>query len=154
MITDALLTVSGANNPNAPITGQAVTAQAVSTDTIDLQVARDIGEGTDLYMVFTVVDAFTHGGSMTGLTFEIITSASANLGTPTVRSSVTIPVASLTAKAQFVLPVPPLFGSTGQRYLGARYSPVGANATGGSVLTQIVLDLQDGKTFYARGDQP
>ncbi len=157
MITDALLTISGGRTLTAgaeTITGQAVTAQAVSTDTIDLQVARDMGEGRDLFMVFTIVDTFTHGGSMTGLTLEVITSANANLGTPTVRNAVTIPVADLVAKRQFLLPIPPLVNSTGQRYLGARYSPVGANATAGSVLTSIVLDHQDGRTFYARGDKP
>ena len=42
MITDALLRVSE---------DQALTTTAVSTDTIDLVVARDIGEGTPLYML-------------------------------------------------------------------------------------------------------
>ena len=45
MITDALLRLSA---------DQAVTASAVSTNTIDLSQIRDIGEGKPLYMVFTI----------------------------------------------------------------------------------------------------
>ena len=41
MITDALLRVSE---------DQALTTTAVSTNTVDLSVARDMGEGTALYL--------------------------------------------------------------------------------------------------------
>jgi len=58
MITDKLLVVSGSNTPGSAITGQAITADAVSTDTIDLGTARDIGEGSDLFMVFTEITSF------------------------------------------------------------------------------------------------
>ena len=63
MITDKLLRVSE---------DQAVTATAVSTNTIDLGVARDIGEGMDLYMVFTVTETFA---TLTSLTIDVITDA-------------------------------------------------------------------------------
>ena len=45
MITDSLLRVSE---------DQAVTSTAVSTNTVDLGVARDVGEGTALYMNFAL----------------------------------------------------------------------------------------------------
>ena len=48
MITDALLRVSE---------DQALTTTAVSTNTVDLSVARDMGEGTPLYMNFAVTTA-------------------------------------------------------------------------------------------------
>ena len=78
MITDALLRVSE---------DQALTTTAVSTNTVDLSVARDMGEGTTLYMNFAVTEALANG---TSVTFEVITSASANLGTPTVIGSSTV----------------------------------------------------------------
>ena len=54
MITDKNLRVS---------TDQAVTTTAVSSDTIDLSVARDIGEGHDLLMNFALTEAFAGGTS-------------------------------------------------------------------------------------------
>lgn len=39
-------------------TAQAVTATAVSSDTIDLSQAREIGEGADLFFVFTITETF------------------------------------------------------------------------------------------------
>ena len=70
MITDKLLRVSE---------DQALTTTAVSTDTVDLVHARDIGEGTSLYMNFAVTTALAGG---TSVKFEVITSANANLSSP------------------------------------------------------------------------
>ena len=151
MITDALLTVSGSNNPGAAITGQAITADAYSTDTIDLLQARDVGEGESLYMVFTVVQAFN---TLTSLDLEVVTSANANLSSHTVIAERNVLLAGLTAGAQYVIKIPPQVGSLGERYLGARYDVNGTNPTQDSILAQIVLDLQDGMKFYARGDNP
>ena len=65
MLTDALLQLSSA---------QAVTTTAVSTNTIDLGTARDIGTGEDLYAVITVDEAATASGSAT-VNFQVNTSA-------------------------------------------------------------------------------
>ena len=75
MITDAQLLFSDqqADVRNA--------ATYVSTNTVDLGVARDIGNGQTLYVDFIVDDAFTGG---TSVQFQVISSAAANLGTPTV----------------------------------------------------------------------
>ncbi len=151
MITDALLTVSGSNNPGSAITGQAITADAYSTDTIDLLQARDIGEGENLYMVFTVVQAFN---TLTSLDLQVVTSANANLSSHTVIADRNVLLAGLTAGAQYVIRIPPQVGSLGERYFGARYDVNGTNPTQGSILAQVVLDLQDGMKFYARGDNP
>jgi hypothetical protein len=152
MITDAFLVLSGANTPGAAITGQGpITAQAVSTNTIDLSQARDIGEGENLYMVFTVVAGFAGTGSVA---MEIITSAAADLGSPTVIASTgAIAVGTLTAGKQYFLQIPPQIASLGQRYLGARYTTASSPTTG-TILTQIVKDLQDGRKFYPRNDNP
>ena len=139
MITDAFLRVSDA---------QAITADAASTNTIDLSQARDIGEGQRLFMVFTVGTAFNN---LTSLALQVITSASADLSSPTVRGSTSVLLAGLTAGAQFVVPLPPLVGSLGQRYLGAYYDVTGTNPSAGTITADIVETIQDGKKYYASG---
>ena len=148
MITDALLTVSGANNPGSAISGQAITATAVSTNTIDLGTARDIGEGRDLFMVFTVVLGFAGTGT---ITMQVVTDDNASLSSPTViGATAAITATNLTAGTQYIVRIPPLVASLGERYLGAQYT-CSASPTTGTFLTQIVADIQDGKKFYASG---
>jgi len=139
MITDKLLRVSE---------DQALTTTAVSTDKIDLSVARDIGEGQDLFMNFAVTTALTGG---TSVKFEVITSASADLSTPTVVGSTdAIVTASLVAGYNTAVRINPQIASLGQRYLGARYTIVGTYGAG-KVTADVVMDIQDGKKFYASG---
>lgn len=139
MITDKLLRVSE---------DQALTTTAVSTDTIDLSVARDIGEGQDLFMNFAVTTALAGG---TSVKFEVITSAAANLGSPTVIGSTdAIVTASLVAGYNTAVRINPQIASLGQRYLGARYTIVGTY-TSGKVTADVVMDIQDGRKSYPSG---
>ena len=139
MITDKLLRVSE---------DQALTTTAFSTDTIDLGVARDIGEGTPLYMNFAVTTALANG---TSVKFEVVSSANANLSSPTViGSSDAITTANLTLGKNIVVGINPDKAGTGQRYLGARYTIVGTyNA--GKVTADVVETIGDGQKFYASG---
>ena len=141
MITDKLLRLSDA---------QAILGvDLAATDVIDLSVARDIGEGQALYMVVTVITAFT-GGTSIDFIVKGSTDATIVTGDPTLGSTGAIALASLTAGAQFVVRINPLIGSLGYRYLGAFYDVTGT-MTAGTVTTDIVLDIQDGKKFYASG---
>ena len=140
MITDKNLRVS---------TDQAVTTTAVSTDTIDLSVARDIGEGKDLYMNFAVTEAFAGG---TSTNFEVIIADNAALSSNVVvvgASGATV-TADLTLGKNIAVRINPLVGSLGKRYIGARYTVSGTN-TAGKVVADIVETIQDGKKFYASG---
>tara|TARA_Y100000739_G_C20330324_1_gene338520 strand:+ start:183 stop:614 length:432 start_codon:yes stop_codon:yes gene_type:complete len=139
MITDKLLRVSE---------DQALTTTAVSTDTIDLSVARDVGEGTALYMNFAVTEALANG---TSVKFEVISSAAANLGSPTVIGSTdAILTAALTLGKNVVVRINPDIAGKGQRYLGARYTIAGTfNA--GKVTADVVETIGDGRKFYASG---
>jgi hypothetical protein len=139
MITDKLLRVSE---------DQAITADAASTNTIDLSVARDMGEGKPLYAVFTVTEAFNNA---TSVALQVITSAAADLGTPTVRATQTVLLAGLTLGAQYVLVLPPAIASLGQRYLGAYFDVTGTAPSTGKVTVDFVETIQDGKKFYASG---
>lgn len=139
MITDKNLRVS---------TDQALTTTAVSADTIDLSVARDIGEGKDLYMNFAVTTALTGG---TSVKFEVVQSASADLSSPTVIGSTdAVAAASLVAGYNTAVRINPQIGGKGQRYIGARYTIVGTFSAG-AVTADIVETIQDGKKFYASG---
>jgi hypothetical protein len=139
MITDKLLRVSE---------DQALTTTAVSTDTIDLSVARDMGEGGDLFMNFAVTTALAGG---TSVKFEVITSAAANLGSPTVIGSTdAIVTASLVAGYNTAVRINPQIASLGQRYLGARYT-ISGTYTSGKVTADVVMDIQDGRKFYPSG---
>lgn len=139
MITDALLRVSDA---------QALTTTAVSTNTIDLVTARDMGEGAGLYFNFAMITAAAGG---TSVKFEVISSAAAALTSPTViGSSDAIVTASLPIGTNVAVRVNPALANLGQRYLGTRYTIVGTY-TGGTVTADLVTDIQDGKKFYASG---
>ena len=139
MITDKLLRVSE---------DQAITTTAFSTDTIDLGTARDIGEGTALYMNFAVTTALANG---TSVKFEVVTSANANLSSPVVvGSSDAILTAALTVGKNVVVRINPDIAGKGKRYLGARYTVAGTfNA--GKVTADVVETIGDGRKYYASG---
>lgn len=145
MITDQALRVS---------TAQAVTTTAVSVDSIDLQNARDLGEGKEFYMVFTVGAANFAGG--TSIQFEAIVADNGALTTnPTVMSaSAAIVTAQLVAGAQIVLRMNPLNPvtavPTARRFLGARYTVVGT-MNAGTITADVVLDYQGARRAYPSG---
>ena len=139
MITDKLLRVSE---------DQAITTTAFSTDTIDLGTARDVGEGTALYMNFAVTTALANG---TSVKFEVVISDNANLSSPVVvGSSDAILTAALTVGKNVVVRINPDIAGKGKRYLGARYTVAGTfNA--GKVTADVVETIGDGRKFYASG---
>lgn len=140
MITDKLLRVSDS---------QALTTTAVSTDKVDLSVARDIGEGENLYMNFCVPTALTGG---TSVKFEVVVADDAAISSnvTVVGSSDAVAAASLVAGFNQAVRINPIIGSLGKRYLAARYTIVGTFSAG-TVIADIVHDIQDGKKSYASG---
>ncbi len=116
---------------------QALTATAVSTDSVDLKVSGDqFGAGKpQMFLVVVVGTTFVSGGSST-LVIDIVDDDNAALGSPAVlATSPSIAKAALVAGAKFVVPMPPLLAapSNRQRYLGARYTVGTANFTAGDL---------------------
>ena len=147
MMQDAQLLLSGTiNGTTNAITPQTVTAAAVSSNTVDLLQARDLGEGTDLFGRFQVATAATGG---TTLEFQIIAADDAALGTNITVLGTTgpIPLARRTAGARCACGTSPVLGRIGQRYVGARYVPTGT-FTAGAYVADIGIEVQDGQTFY------
>ena len=150
MITDNFLRLSGSLTAGSA-TGQAVTATANSTNVVDLSLARDVGEGEELYVQFTVGTAFTAAGAAT-LTPTIVVSAADSLTTPTtIATAGTIAVATLVAGYSFAVRLNPQIASLGLRYLGAIYTVATGPMTAGTITADIVTEIQDGKKFYASG---
>lgn len=143
MITDALLTLSSA---------QAVTASAVSTNTIDLTAIRDVGAGEQVEVYFNVDTTVTAAGAAT-VNFQVITSAAAALTSPTILAQTdAIPKASLTAGVRFAIQVPRAqLTEKGQRYLGVQYTVATGPLTAGAFSSGIVLDYGDSTKSYTSG---
>lgn len=146
MMTDALLQLSSA---------QVVTVSAVSTNTIDLSQNRDLGAGEDIYATFSVDEAAVAAGAAT-VDFQVISSAAANLGSPTViATSGPIPKADLTlgrkpfsicVNASILLAQP-----IGQRYFGVQYVVATGPLTAGKFSCAITDADVGGPKYYPSG---
>lgn len=118
-ILDALLRLADA---------QAFTADAYSTNTIDLLAAnRDIGSGTPMAALVSIDVAadFTTGDET--YTFQLVQSANADLSSHDVIATRTFLASELIAGAQFIIPLAP--GTPVKRYLGARFDGSGTTPT-------------------------
>lgn len=145
-ITDALLQFSNA---------QVVTASAVSTNTVDLSQARDLGPGEELHVSVSVDLAVTAAGAAT-VTFQLITSAAANLSSPTViMQTDAIGKAALIAGTKIDLAIPhqtTVQGTAlGQRYLGVNYLVATGPLTQGTFTATGVIDYADVQKSYPSG---
>jgi len=153
MYVDNNLVVSGAVSALGVLSGQAVTGTStsvLSTNTIDLLQARDIGEGSDRPKLRAeLLTAMTGGGT---LEIQAIQADDAALSSnvSVIGSSGAIPSGSLIAGARFAVELSPRIGSKGQRYLGVRYVIVNTISSG-SVFADYGVEYQDGQKFYPGG---
>jgi hypothetical protein len=129
-------------------------------NSIDLLVNRDVGQGTPVYVVFTITTTFAGSGSGGSLR---IFSASGVDGNGAVNAGINV-IASmdvddtaLVAGKQYVMPIPPhTFNpatgalNNGQQYLSAGIFS-GAAITALAMTIDVALTYQDGKKFYASG---
>jgi len=127
---------------------QAITADAVGTNVIDLGAVRDIGKGQELWFYAFVQTTATSGGSAT-LTTALVTDDSASFGSATtLLTSAAIAVASLTAGTVLVKARIP---STTERYLRVNWIVATAALTAGNFSAFITTDVpNEGPTSSAR----
>ena len=123
---------------------QAITTTAVSTDTIDLSVARDIGIGDSLKWVVLVTEAFAGG---TSLAIQVISSANANLssGNVVVQTPAIVTADLTLGRRPIIIEMSPqhlLSIPLSQRYLGLNYV-VSGTYSAGKVTAGLVLDAQN-----------
>jgi len=119
---------------------QAITADAVGTNVIDLSVARSIGNGEPLGMVFVVEVAADQTTGDEDYTFDVEYASDAaqttarqligrrvfESGTPTAPAQ---DADLLVAGYSFVIPIPPATLGDDGRYLGIRYDVAGTTPT-------------------------
>lgn len=144
MYMDALLMLSDA---------QAITVDAVSTNTIDLgnpTVKNRIGTGEPLVVAVQVdVAADITTGDET-YAIEVISSASANLSSPTVIGRYVLTAAQLAIGKKFALPIPS--GMPTQRYLGLNYDTGGTTPTATITASVMPANMAEAEyTYYAKG---
>jgi hypothetical protein len=144
MMLDAALQLSSA---------QAVTTTAVSTNTLDLSVIRDIAHGQPVYVVFGVDESAAAAGAAT-VTFQAISAADAALsaGKTVLAQSDAIAKTELTAGRKLfavgVVPAPLLAQTRGQRFLGVQYTVGTGPLTAGKFTAYLTDQVPPGVQVY------
>lgn len=142
---------------------QAVTADAVGTNVIDLSVARSIGNGEPMAVVFVVDVAADQTTGDEDYTFEVEYASNAaqstgrkligrrvfESGTPTAPAQ---DADLLVAGFTFAIPIPPTSASEDERYLGIRYDVTGTTPTiTCTAFLQPMSMIDSAKVSYASG---
>lgn len=142
---------------------QAVTADAVGTNVIDLSVARAIGNGEPLAVLFNVEVAADQTTGDEDYTFEVEVATNAaqttgrqllgrrvyESGTPTAPAQ---DADLLVAGYKFAIPLPPLANlSEAARFLGIRYDVTGTTPTITVSAHLVPLSFIDAPLAYADG---
>jgi len=143
MILDALGLLSDA---------QAITVDAVSTNTVDLSNVtpkRRIGDGEPLGIAMIVDVAADHTTGDETYIFNILEDDDPALGSPTIIASYTLLYSQLTAGARHFFPMPP--GRPTLRYIGLGFD-VGGTTPTITVTAWLTLQSMVDKPFtYAKG---
>lgn len=151
MLIDSMLMFSDA---------QAVTASAASSYGVDINIARDIGAGENLFLVVTCTEDMTDAASDSTITPTLRTSATATgsgsgiNGTIALTNSIatvaTLPAFAALSKAgtKKVIALPP--SSAYLQYLDVYYTAANGDLTTGKFSAFICKDT-DLQTFYKAG---
>ena len=119
---------------------QAITATAVSTDTIDLGPItrfRDVGKGTPIPFRVQVVEAFN---TLTSLTIALQVDDNTGFSSAKTVWSQVVPLAQLIAGAVFLPEYLPR--GTDERYVRLSYTVTGTNPTLGRITAGVTMGNQ------------
>lgn len=158
MILDNFGMVSGSVNAAGVLSGQVVTASAVSTNSIDTNPCslggnqpNEYGPGAATEIAFSVLQTATAAGAAT-VNFAWVQADDAALtaNVEIVVQTGPLPIAKLTAGTIVPLHLDRAAPLTPRRYVGAQYIVGTGPLTGGSFAAGIVKDLQDTKNIYGK----
>lgn len=141
---------------------QAITADAVGTNVIDLSQDRSIGNGEPMGVLFVVTVAADQTTGDEDYTFDVEYASDAaqttgrqligrrifESGTPTAPAQ---DADLLVAGYQFVIPIPPTKLTESERYLGIRYDVAGTTPTITCSAYLVPLSHTDQYNTYAKG---
>lgn len=141
---------------------QTVTATAVGTNVIDLGVARSIGNGEPMAVLFTIESDAVQTGGDEDYTFEVEyssvaaqTSGYVTMGRRLYESGTPAAPAQnadlLVTGYKFAIPIPPTSALDDERYLGVRYTIAGAAADVDVSAVVIPMSMIDATVDYADG---
>jgi len=141
---------------------QAITADAVGTNVIDLGVDRSIGSGTPMCVMFSVDVAADQTSGNEDYSFEVEYASDAaqttarkrvghvvyESGTP---DAPAFDADLLVAGYKFYIPIPPGPLSISERYLGIRYDVTGTTPTITCTAVLIPMSMVDSDAVYPDG---
>jgi hypothetical protein len=141
---------------------QAVTADAVGTNVLDLSVDRSIGSGEPMAVLFVVDVAADQTTGDEDYTFDVEYASNAaqstgrqiigrrifESGTPTAPAQ---DADLLVAGYAFYIPIPPTVLSESERYLGIRYDVTGTTPTITCTAFLVPMAMVDSYTTYNNG---
>lgn len=141
---------------------QAITADAVGTNVIDLGGDRSIGNGTPMAVLFTVEVAADQTTGDEDYTFDVEyasdaaqTTARKLIGRRVFESGTPAAPAEdadlLVAGFQFAIPIPPTSLTESERYLGIRYDVTGTTPTITMSAVLVPLSMCDAQAIYPKG---
>ena len=151
---DASLIFDGALNapPATPPAGVAITGSRVSTNVLDMLVARDMGAGS---LLGIHVDVLQNFATLTSLTIDFEVSAD-NTTWYDILTSMAIPAAQLVVGSpifRYGVPLNQVLNATAgvqkapSRYMRLNYKVGGANATAGTVFAYVNPNMDRQQTY-------
>jgi hypothetical protein len=148
MYMDNSLLVSGAVSAAGVVSGQTVTGtgNVLSTNTVDLGVARDIGAGSEFLRLRSSVPTAQAGCTSVEIQAIVADDAGLTTNVTVIGTTGAIPLASLVVGARFEAELNTRLFKIGQRYLGARYVIVGTSSAG-AFITDFGDGVEDFKTY-------
>ena len=158
MILDNFALLSGSYSAAGVLTGQAVTATAVSTNTYDTapltlggNTPNDIGRGEPLEIVISTLVAATAAGAAT-VNFELIQAddAALTVNVETIVQTGPIAKTSLTLGALIALHYDRAAPLAARRYIGIRYTVGTGPLTAGTFSAALVKNIADVANIYGK----
>lgn len=125
---------------------QAITATAVSTNSVDLgSTSLDLGSGENLYVHLNVDTAFTDSGSDSTVTVTLVTDDNAALSSATAVQTLGTFAALSAIGTKIIARIQP--GLTLERYVGLNFTVANGNLTTGAISAYLAHGVDTSKAY-------